>query len=173
MKDINRHYDTTPLHTLKNGAGKSKNGVLRQLYSEVNSNYRHLADIRFKLLGFVPAVSIIAWIEILGKLPVEHLQNILIAIAVSLLGLTITYGIRIYDIRNDSLYDDLISRGRKIEEKLGVGTGIFLGRKKGHTSCYYGAVNHGRGLKFIYTSVYAGWGLILIWYLYNLIISFI
>lgn len=173
MKDKTRHYDSTHLPTLKNLEGKSKNEFLRQLYSEVNSNYRHLADIRFKLLGIVPAVSIIVWVEILGKLPIDHLLNILIAIAISLLGLTITFGIRIYDIGNDSLYDDLISRGRKIEKELGVATGIFLGRKKGRTACYYGAVNHGRGLKFIYTSVYAGWGLILIWYLYNLIISFI
>lgn len=145
MKDKNRHYDSTPLPTLKNRVKNSKNEVLTQLYSEVHSNYRHLTDIRFKLLGFVPAVSIIVWIEILGNLPVDRLQNILVGLVISLLWLRITYGIRIYDIRNDSLYDDFISRGRKIEKELGVGTGIFLGRKKGHIACYYGVINHGRG----------------------------
>ena len=173
MKDKNRHYDTTPLPTLKNEVDKSKDRILTQLYSEVNSNYRHLADIRFKLLGIVPAVSIIIWVEIFGKIPADSLQNLLTGLVISLLGLRITYGIRIYDMRNDGLYNDLISRGRKIEEDLGVETGIFLGRKKSQNERVYGAVNHGRGLYLIYSSVFLGWGLIFSWFFYNLLKPFI
>jgi hypothetical protein len=170
MKNRNGDYDTTPVPTLKNKVGESKEEILMLLYSEVNSNYRHLADIRFKLLGFVPAVSIIAWVEILGKLPADNIQNILVGLLLSMLGFRITFGIRIYDKRNDSLYDDLVSRGRKIEKELGVYTGIFLGRKGKHTARNYGEVNHGRGLYLIYSSVFIGWALISTWFSYNLII---
>lgn len=165
-----RHYKSTSLSTIKKEIGKSEIELLKNIYSETNSNYRHLADIRFKLLGFVPAVSIIAWAEIIGKIPVDSIQTILLGLVIALLGIIITFGIRIYDKRNDKLYDDLISRGRKIEDELEVDTGIFKGRLEGHVeSGIFGKINHGRGLSLIYSSVFTGWGLMVIWFSYNLI----
>ena len=45
------------------------------------------------------------------------------------LGLVVTLGLLIYELRNSQLHDDLISRGRKIEDELGVDTGVFRGRR--------------------------------------------
>ena len=35
-------------------------------------------------------------------------------------------GLWIYDTRNNELYDELISRGRRIEAELGIHTGAYL-----------------------------------------------
>lgn len=45
-------------------------------------------------------------------------------------GFLITLVLYIYDGRNSEFYDDLISRGRRIEEELGIDTGQFRGRLK-------------------------------------------
>ncbi len=45
------------------------------------------------------------------------------------LGIRITFGIKIYNNINDGLYNDLIIRAWKIEDGMGVETGIFKGRK--------------------------------------------
>ena len=87
------------------------------------------------------------------------------------LGIRITYAVRIYDRRNDELYDDLISRGRKIEEELGVHTGIFKGRLKGTTKdkIFRKLINHGRALHLIYSSVFIGWIALIVWYAFNIL----
>lgn len=146
--------------------------LLKQIYSEVNSNYRNLADIRFKLLGFVPAVSAIAWIELVDKLQPNDIQKSVFGLIISILAIRIIYGIRIYDKRNDELYNDLISRGRKIEDELGIGTAIFKGRLKANKKdkVFKKEINHGRGLSLIYSSVMLGWTIITSWYAYNIIV---
>jgi hypothetical protein len=131
--------------------------VLRIVYAEVQHNYRHLSDIRFRLLGFVPAVSVVAWATLLTLitdpggmlLPIEAVAG---GCMICLLGLAITLGLKIYDTRNDQLYNDLISRGRKIEEELGIHTGVFRGRVRGGA-----IINHGVGLNLVYGSVIFGW----------------
>jgi len=167
-----RYYDSTLYPTfLKTSEEESSLHKLSILYKEVQSNYRHLADIRFKLLGFVPAVSVIAWATLLKNLLSSELsdysQNVFGAI-ISLLGLGIVYGIRTYDKRNDDLYNDLISRGRKIEKELGIHTGIFLGRKTGYRKDFLGlTINHSNGLNLIYGAVFLGWCCLLSWFIYN------
>ena len=172
MELESRHYESTDLPTFKaNTSPKKKEELLKVLYSETNSNYRNLADIRFKLLGFVPAVSVIAWAELLSKLPVEEFPIVVIGLTLSLLGMRITYGVRIYDMRNDQLYDDLVRRGRKIEEEMGVHTGIFKGRLDATRKdrVFKKIIKHGRGLSLIYSSVFIGWGLLIIWYAFNIV----
>lgn len=159
-----RHYAVSTLPTLSPSTGEIDKELLFKLYSEVHSNYRHLADIRFKLLGFVPAISIIAWATLASRIYTPKTdgefdpQLIVLVAIISIMGLLITIGIKIYDTRNDSIYNDLISRGRKIEEELGVHTGIFKGRIKGGKF-----INHGMGLNFIYYPVIIGWLLMSIW----------
>lgn len=168
MKPENRHYESTKLSTMDN----LQEGILEKMYSEVNSNYRHLADIRFKLIGFLPAVSVIAWAQIFGSFSISSVEESLLAVVISFLGLRIAFGLRIYDQRNDNLYNDLISRGRKIEEELGIGTGIFKGRITPNQQdfIFRKIINHSRGLDIIYSSVFVGWGVVSIWYIYNLLI---
>jgi hypothetical protein len=168
-----RDYALNELPTLE-WSGKNDE-LLKQVYTEVNSNYRNLADIRFKLLSFVPAVSVLAWVELINKLVAKDLQNAVFGLMVSILAIRIIFGIRIYDKRNDELYNDLVSRGRKIEDELGIGTAIFKGRLKPNKKdkIFQGEINHGRGLDLIYSSVFAGWGLIGSWYGYKVIIFLI
>jgi hypothetical protein len=81
---------------------------------------------------------------------------------ISLIGLLVTAAIRIYDLRNDTLYDDLISRGRKIEEELDVDTGIFLGRRNRPKKW----VNHTIPIKVIYGAAMCGWVLMVVWFIF-------
>ena len=162
----NRHYKSSVLPTFSTTQeNPNELEISKAIYSEVNSNYRHLASVRFKLLGFVPAVTIIAWVQLITNIPITSLSMALVGVVIGLIGLRVTYGIKIYDQRNDDLYDDLISRGRKIEEEWGIHTGIFRGRLTGFKEDFLKKkINHGRGLSLIYTSVYYGWGLIILWY---------
>jgi hypothetical protein len=69
-----------------------------------------------------------------------------------LFGLLVTLGLRIYDLRNSDLYDDLISRGRKLEEELGVRTGHFRGRLKANWP-----IQHDAAIALIYGTAIAAW----------------
>lgn len=170
----NRHYKSIDLPTFHESHVENKLEISKAIYSEVNSNFRHLSDVRFKLLGFVPAVSIIVWAELLGKIPATDFLMSISGLLIGILGLRVTHGIRIYDQRNDQLYDDLISRGRKIEEEWGIHTGIFKGRIKSNKKDVFSkAINHGRGLSLIYKSIYVGWVFICLWYVGNMAYRFL
>ena len=158
----NRHYDSSLLDTLST---KKDEGKLSMIYQEVNSNYRHLADTRFKLLGLVPVASVFAWMEILSSLPGKNFPRGLAGTIVCIIGFFIVYGIRIYDKRNDELYNDLISRGRKIEEELGVDTAIFKGRPTSFRKARLNLdINHSTGTNLIYRGVLTGWLILLFYY---------
>jgi hypothetical protein len=168
-----RNYNLTDLPTMDKDKGIDKNkevDILKEIYNETNSNYRNLADIRFKLLGFVPAISVLAWTELYKNILVDTVINTISGMVITMLGLSITYGIRIYDNRNNELYNDLVSRARKIEDELGIHTGNFRGRLEANKKDVFGkTINHGRALNIIYLSVFIGWGLLMLWYLGNLI----
>ncbi len=61
-------------------------------------------------------------------------------------------GLFIYDRRNSALHHDLISRGRKIEHELGIGTGIFLGRLKAE-----GIFKHNIATNLVYIASILAW----------------
>lgn len=73
-------------------------------------------------------------------------------VLITLFGLLVTAGLILYDRRNTTLHDDLVSRGRKIEEELGVDTGIFRGRKNAR-----GIVKHDVAINLIYASCLFAW----------------
>jgi len=157
-----RHYKSTILQTINNELpyGNSDKELIQMLYGQVCNNWRTLTDVRFKLLGLVPAVSIIAWGQLLSAETLKSAPGAYAGIAIGLVGFWVTLAIRLYDQRNDSLYDDLISRGRKIEDELGIDTGIFRGRVSA-TSRW---VNHTRPLQIIYGSAMGGWLAISVWF---------
>jgi hypothetical protein len=104
--------------------------LLLALYREVNTSWRNLVDVRFKLLGLVPTVSIL----LLGKLlettePGKGLPDAA-RITLAVVGLITTLCLLVYERRNSGLHDDLISRGRRIEAELGIAQGPFLGRRE-------------------------------------------
>lgn len=173
MDNRERDLITTELPTLNKEKFKNDPNqfeLLKVLYGEMNSNYRNLADIRFKLLGFLPAISVLAWTELYKNISVNSFTEALVGIIVTVLGFRITYGIWVYDNRNDELYNDLVSRGRKIEEEFGVNTGLYKGRLKPNKIDMFGnIINHGRSLSIIYSSVFIGWGFMIFWYLFYLV----
>ena len=67
-------------------------------------------------------------------------------------GLVATLGLLIYELRNSQLHDDLISRGRKIEDELGVDTGVFRGRKVAK-----GLIKHDYATLLIYGAALVAW----------------
>ncbi|WP_339713253.1 hypothetical protein [uncultured Kriegella sp.] len=154
----NNNYRTTPLKT----ALEENNEHLETMYKEVCSTWRQLVSVRFKLLGFLPIVSIAVILNIITS-DMQLYGKLLVCC----LGLIFTYGIRIYDKRNTELHDQLISRGRKIEEEWGIDNGIFIGRKISNN--YYPPkpkwikVQHDVGLKIIYGSCYLAWVFIIVY----------
>jgi len=160
-----RNYKTTALPTLKlsetdaagphdpETAALPKRGeVLMKLYDQTCQTWRELIGVRFKLLALVPAASILA----LGALfssegPGKGLSSSQ-RLVIAGVGLIVTLGLLVYDVRNSQFHNDLISRGRKIEDELGVDTGIFRGRLK--TS---GIVKHDVATALIYGASLFAW----------------
>lgn len=168
--DRKRDYNLTDIPTLKSTPTADDKELLKTLYGEINANYRNLADIRFKLLAFTPAVSVLVWVELMDKIKPENLMQAIAGLLISTFALRIILGIRVYDSRNDELYNDLISRGRKIEDELSICTAIFRGRLQPNKrdKLFSNEINHGRGLSLIYGSVIIGWIVIACWYLYSI-----
>jgi hypothetical protein len=147
----NRHYKSTSLVTLQSGFAPEQNKeLLLTLYDQVCSTWKALIDVRFKLLGLVPTVSIALLATILSiKSDGLTFSGKLL---ISILGTLSSIGLFIYDKRNSELHDDLISRGRKIEEELGIETGIFRGRLKPS-----GIIKHDVATNLVYFSTLIAW----------------
>lgn len=129
--------------------------ILKTLYEQTCSSWHVLIDIRFKLLGFVPAVSVVVLANLLASEGTAGGLSPAMKIGIAVLGLVATFALLIYDLRNSELHDDLISRGRKIEELWGVHTGQFRGRLKSSNWL----IKHDRATALIYGSALIGWAL--------------
>jgi hypothetical protein len=129
-----------------------------RLYSEACSSWRMLTDVRFKLLGAVPAVTGAA---LYGLFALNAGGTGITRGLACLAGLGVTLGLVIYNRRNDGLYDDLISRARRIEHELGVYTGMFLGRKTPPTAL----VQHNVATWLIYGVALLAWAAAAVFFL--------
>jgi hypothetical protein len=149
-----RHYEASPLPVFQVGVEPpAKQDDLKWLYGEICSSWRMLTDVRFKLLGFVPTVSVVILISLLSRDTPGTGLTPMMRMAVSVFGLLITLALYIYERRNSELYDDLVSRGRRIEKELGIDTGQFLGRKDPKSRL----VQHDVAINLIYGTALAGW----------------
>ena len=137
---------------------------MRLEYETTLETWRMLADVRFKLLALVPAVSGVAIAilskEILGaglaaKPPPEPV------LAVSILGFLVTLGITMYDQRNSQISNWAFHHARKLEAGLGLPQGGHLLDRPGKEDRLrlFGtiAIWHDRGLAIIYGSVLGAW----------------
>ncbi len=155
-KEIKRQYQSTNLSTLKRNFSQDdhlRRNTLWNLYNQVCSNWGKLVDIRFKLLGFTPGVSILAIKEI------SLINDFSLKVILSILGFVATIAIWLYEIRNSQLHDDLISRARKIEEELGIETGQFKGRLKSKNFL----IKHDVALFIIYVCSILSWLIFIIY----------
>lgn len=88
--------------------------------------------------------------------PTAHLQPFT-RIGLAVFGILITAGLYVYDQRNDTLYDDLISRSRRAEYELGVHTGVFLGRVDAEKGFPRDLLMHDVATRLVYWTVLAAW----------------
>jgi hypothetical protein len=153
MSKLERAYKTTELPTLRDGLSpQDSQTLLLALYEQTCSTWKMLVDIRFKLYALVPTVSLISLATVFSggdatKYVAPHTRLIF-----ALLGLFATSGLLIYELRNSQLHDDLISRGRKIEDELGVNTGVFRGRLLAK-----GLIKHDNATFLIYGAAIMSW----------------
>ncbi len=86
---------------------------LRLDYEQTTELFRMLADIRFKLLAFVPTLTGVAVSLLAGDKVGKGT-----ALAVGILGFIVTLGIVLYELRNSLFYDLSISRAARLEGQL-------------------------------------------------------
>jgi hypothetical protein len=157
---------------------------LRLDYQQTCEQFKLLADIRFKLIAFVPTLTGAA-ISLLSSDKVSKES----AFVVGILGLFVTVGIIIYDLRNSQFYGNVIARAKFLEAKLYLPNhhnnnreygGIFLESPSPDTIKLFpkitiideeknknGAVIkikllHDRGLALVYSASFGGWFFIII-----------
>src|SRR5687767_13606291 len=111
---------------------------LRLDYEETNRYFRMLADIRFKLLAFLPTASGLAVALISTKATAD------LGLSVGLLGLFVTLGIIIYEIRNTQFYDAAVHRAKWLEVLLdlpictkGKSTGGLFSERPGRPPLFF------------------------------------
>ncbi len=152
----NRHFDASPLPVFNEDIEvELVKDELITLYEQVCASWHALIDIRFKLLGFVPAVSVLLLANLLSTDGAAKGLSPTAKIMIAALGFIATVALLVYDLRNSALHDDLISRGRKIEELWGIHTGQFRGRLKSSNWL----IKHDRATALIYGSALIGWAL--------------
>jgi hypothetical protein len=104
----------------------NKHSNLELEYTQINNNFRFLAEVRFKLLALVPilggaAVFVLARVGLeAGKAPASSNPELLVVLLVSLFGFLATLGLTLYDQRNSELYNALIHRAMWLETQFGV-----------------------------------------------------
>lgn len=128
--------------------------ALLKEYGEVGSNFRHLSDIRFKLLAFLPIGAAAA-----AALKGESLG--LASFLISLFGLVVTAALAAYNARNDQLYDELVGRAASIERSLGMPDGNFANRPRPWLRIHMGRlrwkIDHRTSVAIIYAASSALW----------------
>lgn len=133
---------------------------LRLDYEQTLETYRQLAEIRFKLLAFVPTLSAIA-VTLLTNADLDGTEKG----ALGGVGFLVTLGIVLYDQRNTQFYNGAISRAQLLEDKLNLDRfetddhrGLF-GSRDDHPRRRFLAlpVRHDLGLALIYSAVLGAW----------------
>lgn len=151
----NRDYRLTDISTLRDDVAVvpiDRRDLLFKLYEQTCTTWRALIDVRFKLLALVPTISLISLATIFSGGQVTQNLPLRARLLFAVLGFIATIGLLIYDLRNSQLHDDLISRGRKIEDELGVDTCVFRGRKQGK-----GIIKHDNATILVYGTALVAW----------------
>jgi hypothetical protein len=140
---------------------------LRLDYEQTTQLMRTLADIRFRLLAFVPTVAG-ATVALFSR-PRSAAE----LLAIGLLGLFATIGILLYELRNSQILDAVIHRATALEQRLqlspmldaeGPRGGLFTERPQRMLTLFgMVEVRHARGLGFVYGAALAGWTYLVVW----------
>jgi hypothetical protein len=134
-------------------------------YQHTIDQFKMLAEIRFKLLAFVPTLAgaAIAFFT--------ETREPVTALAIGILGFVMTIGITFYDIRNTQLYDAAIHRAKWLEALLDlpictqreVISGGLFNEKPRHRLSFLGLFEiwHDRGLSLAYGAALGGWSYVI------------
>jgi hypothetical protein len=125
--------------------------VLLEEYRRVVDQFRALTEIRFKLLAYLPLVTVAA-------VAVAKDTQWVTKPAVAAFGLVVTLCVATYNKRNDQHYDELVGRAAQLErEELGLPYGSFAQRPT--TWLSYGGVRveHRWPIGLLYASAAALW----------------
>ena len=125
-------------------------------YEQTTQFMRSLADIRFKLLAFIPTIAG-ASVGLLGKNPSQSEL-----LAVGLLGLVATVGILLHELRNSQVYKQLVDRAIVLERRLNFE--LVFDRSRINVTLF-GLVTrgHDRGLGLVYGAALACWSYLVVW----------
>lgn len=134
--------------------------LLKLDYERTLATYQQFAEIRFKLLAFVPALSAAA-IALLTTADVSGWTTSTLGAT----GFVVTLGIVLYDQRNTQFYNGAISRAQHLEVELGLKRfeddehfGLFGSREDHRDRRLLGLpVRHGLGLGLVYSAVLGAW----------------
>jgi hypothetical protein len=157
-----RHYTVSPLPVLKpDHTPSNRQDLLLALYGQICTSWRELVGVRFKLLALVPSVSLLVLVQLLSSTGVGAGLTLIVKTGIAVVGLIVVSGLLVYELRNSELHDDMISRGRRIEEELGVDTGQFRGRR----IAAKWLIKHDRALALVYGAALLSWALaiVVIW----------
>lgn len=163
-----RFYETSPLPTFADqptALSPEQVEIAKLLYGEICTSWRALMDVRFKLMGFVPTVSVVVLITLLSRDTGNSVLTPTRLTGLLLFGLLVTMAIWVFDQRNSEHYDELVARGRKLEEELGIATGQFLGRPQPLRRIGPLVIGHRTANYLFYFAAFLGWifALVAVW----------
>ena len=150
-------------------------------YQLTTGLFGELVGVRFRLLGFLPAVSgaILAVLNALDLAPVVVIGPVFV-------GLVVTWGLTLYEVRNSQIHDNAVHRARHLERLLGLSPSIpsdspggFFGERtklqlflapltsspssttSEETTAGLAAIKHDSALAIVYAAVLASWAAVL------------
>jgi hypothetical protein len=134
--------------------------LLKLDYEQTLATYQQFAEIRFKLLAFVPALSAAA----IALLTSAHVSGWTTS-TLGATGFIVALGIVLYDQRNSQFYNGAISRAQHLEIQLRLRRfeddthfGLFGSRDDHPRRRLLGLpVRHGLGLGLVYSAVLGAW----------------
>jgi hypothetical protein len=137
----------------------TRTAALRLDYERTLQTYTQLAEIRFKLLAFVPTISGAA-VSLLSASRIDDASQLLISLA----GLVATLGVIVYDQRNSAFYNGAIGRAKHLERLLDLPTfendpepGLFGSRGEVSKRLLGLPISHGMGTALIYAPAIGLW----------------
>ena len=88
-------------------------------YQLTSGLFRELVGVRFRLLGFLPTVSgaILTVLSALELAPEVVIGPVLV-------GLVVTWGLMLYEVRNSQIHDNAVHRSKHLEKLLGLSPSI-------------------------------------------------
>lgn len=129
--------------------------VLKVVYVETCQAWRTLTTIRFQILSFFLTASTVALVYVVARADPATGLSSSEQLAIGILGLVVSVALSLSELRNTSLYNHVVRRGKQIEEELGIDVGVFRGRTEPR-----GPISYGFAATLIYGTAIAGWLLV-------------